>query len=326
MIPDLLPLKPYFRETIWGGRTLAQNYNKPLPENQNIGESWEVSAYQNMESVVASGPLTGKTLLELVQEYKGDLLGQTVINRYGTEFPLLIKLLDAREDLSIQVHPDDTYARSEKLGTYGKMEAWYILQSDNGRVAYGLYDHIDKNTFETAIRENRVNDAIRFFNVKAGDVVFVPPGTVHALCQNVLVYEVQQSSDLTFRIYDYNRPGPDGQPRELHIDHSLNVITFNTHTPEPKHWSQYPNATDAHTQLVQSEHFSFERFAPTTVTTHHYPAFATLTLINGQATLTGTDQSISAQKGDTLFIPANRTITVTPQDQTEYLISSVPEK
>lgn len=323
MLPDLIPLTPYFRETIWGGRTLAKHYNKSLPQNQNIGESWEVSAYKAMESIVTNGDLTGKTLLELVQENPTDLLGQSVIDRYGTEFPLLIKLLDAREDLSIQVHPDDTYARSQKLGTYGKMEAWYVLQSDNGRVAYGLQDNITKTAFETAIRENRVNDAIRFFNVKAGDVVYVPPGTVHALCQNVLVYEVQQSSDLTFRIYDYNRPGPDGNPRELHIDRSLDVITFDTPTPEPKHWTQFPNATDEYAQLVNSEHFNLERFAPQSPTTHTYPAFATLTLIDGQAELQSQTNTVSAQKGDTIFIPANRTITVVPQNA-EYLISTVP--
>ena len=323
MLPDLLPLTPYFRETIWGGRTL-EHYNKPLPNEQNIGESWEVSAYKDMESIITSGPLKGQTLLDLTQTHKADLLGQAVIDRYGTEFPLLIKLLDAREDLSIQVHPDDTYARAENLGTYGKMEAWYVLQSDNGRVAYGLQDKIDKTTFESAIRENRVNDAIRFFNVKAGDVVYVPPGTVHALCQNVLVYEVQQSSDLTFRIYDYNRPGTDGKPRELHIDRSLDVITFDHPTPNPKHWADFPNATNTYAQLVHSEHFNLERFAPTSQTTHTYPSFATLTLINGSATLQGKEEPIPAQKGDTFFIPANRTIAVSPQENTEYLISSVP--
>lgn len=324
MIPDILPLKPYFKETIWGGRTLAKHYNKPLPKEQNIGESWEVSAYANMESVVANGPLEGQTLAQLTQTHKANLLGQSVIDRYGTEFPLLIKLLDAREDLSIQVHPDDTYARAENLGTYGKMEAWYVLQSDNGRVAYGLQDNINKETFASAIREDRVNDAIRFFNVKAGDVVYVPPGTVHALCQNVLIYEVQQSSDLTFRIYDYNHPGADGQPRELHINRSLDVITFDTPTPEPKHWTDFPNATQEYAQLVKSEHFTLERFAPTSQTTHTYPSFATLTLINGNATLKGSTETLTIQKGDTVFIPANRTLTVSPQDTAEYLISSVP--
>ena len=226
MIPDLLPLKPYLRETVWGGRSLGTYYNKALPPDVPIGESWEVSAYKGMESIVADGPLAGQNLADLVAIYGADLLGQRVIQRYGTEFPLLIKLLDARDDLSIQVHPDDTYTRAENLGTYGKTEAWYILKSDQGRVACGLKHGVDKHSLELSIRENRLQDTVQFFDVQEGDVIFVPPGTVHALCQNVMIYEVQQSSDLTFRIYDYNRPGTDGKPRELHIDRALDVIAF----------------------------------------------------------------------------------------------------
>lgn len=324
MLPDILPLKPYLRETIWGGRGLATHYNKPLPDNIPIGESWEVSAYEDMESIVASGPLEGQNLRDLVQTHSAELLGQSVCDRYGTEFPMLIKLLDARQDLSIQVHPDDTYARSENLGTYGKMEAWYILKSDKGRVAYGLKDGIDKHSFESAIKENRVGDAIRFFNVREGDVVFVPPGTVHALCQNVMIYEVQQSSDLTFRIYDYNRPGADGNARELHIDRSLDVLNFGEHTPEPQHWTDLPDATQEHTLLAKSEHFQFERFSPANEIDHTYSTFSTLTILKGQASLTGSDETFTAHTGDTVFIPANRTVTVSPQNNPEYLISSVP--
>ena len=324
MLPDLLPLKPYLRETIWGGRGLATHYNKPLPDDVPIGESWEVSAYEDMESIVASGSLEGQNLRDLAQTHGAELLGQSVCDRYGTEFPMLIKLLDARQDLSIQVHPNDTYARAENLGTYGKMEAWYVLKSDNGRVAYGLKDGIDKHSFESALKENRVGDAIRFFNVREGDVVFVPPGTVHALCENVMIYEVQQSSDLTFRIYDYNRPGTDGKPRELHIDRSLDVLNFGEHTPEPKHWTELPDATPEHTLLAKSEHFQFERFNPTNEIEHTYPAFATLTILNGQANLKGLDETFTAQTGDTFFITANRTVTVSPQNKVEYLISTIP--
>lgn len=321
MIPDLFLLNPYLRETVWGGRSLGQYYNKPLPPDAPIGESWEVSAYEDMESIVANGILEGQNLRDLVSSHTAELLGQSVVDRYGTEFPMLIKLLDARQDLSIQVHPDDTYARAENLGTYGKMEAWYILKSDNGRVAYGLKEGVDKHSFEASIRENRVEDTVRFFNVKEGDIVFVPPGTVHALCENVMVYEVQQSSDLTFRIYDYNRPGTDGNPRELHIDRSLDVITFDTPTPEPQHWSTLPGATPEHTLLAKSEHFQFERFCPSSQTEHTYPTFATLTMLNGRAKL---NNDLSVQTGDTVFITANRTVAISPEGQAEYLISSIP--
>ena len=207
-----------------------------------------------------------------------DLLGQRVIQRYGTEFPLLIKLLDARDDLSIQVHPDDTYTRAENLGTYGKTEAWYVLKSDHGRVACGLKDGMDKHSFESSIRENRVQDTVQFFDVQEGDVIFVPPGTVHALCQNVMIYEVQQASDLTFRIYDYNRPGTDGKPRELHIDRALDVIAFDAPAPEPQHHSHL--ATDSNATLIgaeDTEYFRLERFTPAGTVQRTCPTFAALT-------------------------------------------------
>ncbi len=328
MIPDLFPLKPHLRETVWGGRNLSSYYNKALPSDVPIGESWEVSANEDMPSVVAEGPFAGQNLGDLVAVYGADRLGQRVVQRYGAAFPLLVKLIDAREALSIQVHPDDDYARAENLGTYGKMEAWYVLKSNRGRVACGLKDGVDKRSFELSIRENRVQDTVRFFDVREGDVVFVPPGTVHALCQNVMIYEVQQASDLTFRIYDYNRFGTDGKPRDLHIDRALDVIAFGAPAPEPQHWTDLPGATDAHALLVGagytcdsglSEHFRLERFASAGTAQHTYPTFATLTFITGQARL---NDAFTAQTGDTFFIFANRTVTVSPNERAEYLISS----
>ncbi|MDP6041361.1 MAG: hypothetical protein QGG64_22635, partial [Candidatus Latescibacteria bacterium] len=141
---------------------------------------------------------------------------------------------------------------------------------------------------------------------------------------NVMIYEVQQSSDLTFRIYDYNRPGADGKARELHIDRSLDVLNFGEHTPEPQHWTNLPGATPEHTLLAKSEHFQFERFAPKNEKEHTYPTFSTLTILNGQAELNGSNETFTAQTGDTVFITANRTVTVSPQNEVEYLISSIP--
>ena len=158
---------------------------------------------------------------------------------------------------------------------------------------------------------------MQFFDVQEGDVIFVPPGTVHALCQNVMIYEVQQSSDLTFRIYDYNRPGTDGKPRELHIDHALDVITFDAPVPEPRNSRHETNTTLIGAE--DTEYFRLERFAPAGTLQHTYPTFAALTILAGQARLNKTH---TAQTGDTFFIPANRTVTVSPEEQVEYLISS----
>lgn len=328
MLPDILPLKPYFREMIWGGRGLRERYNKPLPSGRAIGESWEVSAYPDMESTVAAGPLSGWTLGRLVQAYGGELLGGGVLDRYNSRFPLLIKLLDARQDLSIQVHPDDRYARLHGLGHFGKMEAWYVLHSDGGRIACGLKEGIDRAAFRAAIEQNRVEDAVEFFHARSGDVLFLPPGTVHALCRGVMVYEVQQSSDLTFRIYDYNRPGPDGKLRELHIDRALDVIAFGGPAHRPAPWHSLPGAASERALLVESEHFSLERFAPAQERRDHppYPSFAALTLLEGKAELAGQSGPHPAQRGDTVLIPAGRAFTISRRNEAplEYLIASVP--
>ncbi|MFH1464002.1 MAG: type I phosphomannose isomerase catalytic subunit, partial [Pseudomonadota bacterium] len=204
-LPDVLPLKPYLREMVWGGRRLAELYGKPLPPGRPIGESFEVSALPERDSTVASGPLEGRALGCLVAEYGEALVGRTTVERYGPDFPLLIKLIDAAQDLSVQVHPDDAYVRARKLGSFGKMEAWYVVHSDGGRVALGLKDGVDRAELAQAIRAGAVEGVVQFHAVAPGDVVSLPPGTVHALCRGVMVYEVQQSSDLTFRLYDYGR-------------------------------------------------------------------------------------------------------------------------
>ncbi len=328
MLPALLPMRPYLREMIWGGRGLQRQYNKPLPPGKSIGESWEVSGYPEMESMVAGGPLSGWTLRRLVETHGKELLGDRLHSRYAGEFPLLIKLLDAQQNLSIQVHPDDAYARKQGLGEFGKAEAWYVLHSDNGQIAYGLKDGVGKPEFEAAVRSECVEDAVQFFTVQPGDVIAMPPGAVHALCKGVMVYEVQQSSDLTFRIYDYNRPGPDGSPRELHIDRALDVITFDDRSREPLHWRTLPGAQENHTLLAESDHFRLERFSPTQAITEHTTgaSFAALTLLDGNAEIRADEESCRAFRGDTVLIPAGRAFALTRQDNIhlEYLVSSVP--
>ena len=162
MLPNVLPLEPHFREMIWGGRRLQEEYDKALPPGGLYGESWEVSAYPGMESIVAAGPLYGRSLRSLVESQGHEMLGEAVFDRYRGEFPLLVKLLDAQQDLSIQVHPDDAYARMKRLGRFGKMEAWYVLRSDNGRIACGLKPGVDRSEFVDAIDDNRVSDAVEF--------------------------------------------------------------------------------------------------------------------------------------------------------------------
>ena len=175
-----MPLQPYLREMVWGGRRLEGLLGKRLPPDRLIGETWEVSGYPGQESIVASGPLAGRGLGDLLREFGADLVGDDTWQRWGKTFPLLIKFIDAHADLSIQVHPDDDYVRSNGLGRFGKSEAWFVLHSEGGRMALGLTEGVDRGEFSRAIAAGRALDVVEFQDVAPGDVIFVPPGTVHA--------------------------------------------------------------------------------------------------------------------------------------------------
>jgi mannose-6-phosphate isomerase len=316
-LPSLLKMTPYFRPVVWGGRNLESAYGKPLPPDERIGESFEVSAVPKMESSVSSGPLKGVSVQELVKMYGEDFLGKEVHRRYRGEFPLLIKLLDANDDLSIQVHPDDTYAREKQLGSFGKMEAWYVLRSNNGKVASGLREGMDRRTLQNALDAGTIEEVVEFHPVSEGDIVYLKPGSVHALCRGVMVYEVQQSSSITFRLYDYNRPEADGSLRELHIDQSMDVINFGEPAIVP--------APAASSVAVSSEHFVLEQFE--VATSRHHAAkgsFACITLVSGSVVLKADGEDVSLAPGDTAVVPANRSYEVTPDQPSKYLISSVP--
>ena len=322
-IPDIIPLRPYYREMVWGGRRLELLFGKDLPQDRAIGESFELSAYADRESTVAAGPLVDRTLRDLAAEFGEHLVGAEVWARYGGRFPLLIKLLDAQQDLSIQVHPDDAYAQLKGLEDVGKMEAWYVLHSDGGRVAYGLVEGVGRDEFAAAVEANRVEEVIRFFPVARGDLVFSPPGTVHALCAGVVIYEVQQSSDLTFRIYDYNRPGLDGKPRELHLQQALEVIDFDQQLPGPV--SQRDLRGEV---LVESEHFVLRGCGLDGGSAEHVAegSFLALTLVGGRALVRGGDEEYALGAGDTVLVPAGKICELVPQDgdKLEYLVASIP--
>ena len=308
-LPDVIPLTPYYREMVWGGRRLAELYGKALPDNALIGESFELSAYEGRESWV----MDGRSLRELVEMYRADLVGAAVWERYGGSFPLLIKLLDAQQDLSIQVHPDDEYARRNGLEDSGKMEAWYVLQSDGGRVACGLAEGVGRAEFVAAHAANRVAEVVRFYPVAQGDVLFVPPGTVHALCRGVVLYEVQQTSDLTFRIYDY------GRPRELHWEQALEVIDFAQCLPGPVSHPVLQGQV-----LAESEHFVLRGCGLDSGQAEHRAeeSFLALTVVRGRAHV----GECSLGTGATALIPAGRACEVAPlgDERLEYLIASVP--
>ena len=224
----LYPLKfqPIFKDKIWGGRKIKDVLGMDFGKLPNCGEVWVVSGVEGNPTLVKNGFLAGNELNELVSVYMGDLVGDEVYEKYGDEFPLLIKYIDANDDLSIQVHPDDTIA-AKKHQSFGKNELWHIVQADEGAALYiGFKPGTTKKDYIKALQQGDLALILNKIQVKAGDTFYIPAGTVHAIGKGVLLAEVQQSSDITYRIFDWNRMGLDGKPRELHTELALDAINF----------------------------------------------------------------------------------------------------
>lgn len=222
--PYPLQFQPEMKKRVWGGRALEQ-FGLELPEGR-IGEGWMISDHPNGTTKVAGGKLAGRGLDEIRAEFGSEWFGTNGFSEKNGRFPLLIKLLDCDDDLSVQVHPSDSYKRLPE-GELGKTEMWYILSAKPGaKIIYGLQPGVSRESLQQAITDGRIMDCLREVPVEAGDSFYIPAGTVHALCSGVLVAEIQQNSDTTYRLYDYNRPGLDDKLRELHIEDSLNVITY----------------------------------------------------------------------------------------------------
>jgi len=252
-----LILSPIYRSYLWGGRRFETTLGRKLPGDDVYAESWQLVDRGSDQSVVAAGPLAGATLGSLVSTRGRELLGRHSPQR---AFPLLFKFLDACQDLSVQVHPDDE--RAARLGTpdLGKTEAWYVIDAAPGSRMYaGLKDGVTRERFAAALRAGRCDEAIHSFPVKAGDCVFIPAGTVHAIGAGLLVAEIQQSSDVTFRLHDWNRVGPDGKPRDLHVEEGIEATTrLGPVAPVT------PAATSdpAVRRLVASDYFVFDEVVP----------------------------------------------------------------
>ncbi|MET3267770.1 UNVERIFIED_CONTAM: mannose-6-phosphate isomerase [Paenibacillus phyllosphaerae] len=239
-----LQFQPEMKERVWGGRAL-EGFGLTLPEGA-IGEGWMIGDHPNGTTKVVNGELAGLGLDVIREKYGREFFGTKGFSERNGRFPLLIKLLDCNDDLSIQVHPTDDYEGLPE-GELGKTEMWYILDAKPGaKIIYGLKEGIDRPQLAAAIEEDRVMDVLQEVPVEAGDAFYIPAGTVHALCAGVVVAEIQQNSDTTYRVFDYNRPGLDGKPRELHVEDSLNVTAYEgagatrmkTDNAAPNEWLQ----------------------------------------------------------------------------------------
>jgi len=225
---QLYPMKftPIIKETIWGGKKLNQKYNKGKASQTNIGESWELSGIQENISIVENGFLAENDIQELIEVYMSDLVGDKVYKQFGIEFPLLFKFIDANDQLSIQVHPDDKTAR-QKHKAYGKTEMWYVIDAEkNATIINGFKKNLDKEEYLKHLNNGTIEEIVNRVSVTKGDVIYIPAGRVHSIGKGVVLAEIQQTSDITYRIYDWNRKGLDGNLRELHTDLAIDVINF----------------------------------------------------------------------------------------------------
>ncbi len=305
MMP-LYPLKfqPIMKEKIWGGQKIRTVLNKDFTPLDNCGETWEISGVQGNISVVSEGPLKGQTLPQLIETYKEDLLGEKVYEQHKTEFPLLVKFIDANQDLSIQVHPDDDLAQS-RHGSLGKTEMWYIFQADEGSsLIAGFNQPLDKRDYLKHFNNNSLTSILNEESVVADDSFFIPAGRVHTIGKGLLLAEIQQTSDITYRIYDFDRIDKDGNKRELHTDEALDAIDYQ-HYPQYK--TSYNTAINNAVELASCSYFRVNRlyFDETTTRSYdHLDSFVIFVCVDGILQIHWDQQHITVQKGEAVLMPA----------------------
>ncbi|WP_296005709.1 type I phosphomannose isomerase catalytic subunit [uncultured Alistipes sp.] len=313
---------PILKSMLWGGNKIAP-YKGIAAEQERIGESWELSGVAGNVSVVAEGPDAGMTLEELLAREKERLLGHKNFERFGCTFPLLVKFIDARLDLSIQVHPNDTLAR-KRHGTNGKTEMWYVIAADEGARLYsGFRRPVTPQTYEASLAADTLTELLAAHPIAAGDVFYLPAGRIHSLGAGSFVAEIQQTSDLTYRIYDYNRRDTDGNLRELHTELAKEAIDYSA---EAEYRTQYDRRQEGETPLVACPHFStslLDLTRPYTLDRTASDSFLVVICIEGHGILAdGQGRRMLLHQGETILVPASaRTLEITPEVPLKLLTS-----
>lgn len=296
----IFKLNPVFKDYLWGGTKLRDEYGFESSLDK-LAEGWMLSCHKDGENTIENGKFAGKTLTEIVKTYP-DCLGQN--GKKFEYFPILIKLIDAKNDLSVQVHPDNEYAMRVE-GEYGKTECWYILDCDEGaELIYGFNREISSEEFKTGIENNTFLDTVNKVKVKKGDLFFIEAGTLHAIGKGILLAEIQQNSNTTYRVYDYGRLGADGKPRALHVEKAIDVTSCTPPTRDTNPEGELIEYNDYSTQLLtKCDLFNVQKVAAVTKYTDiaDEKSFVSILVTNGN----GTIDDIEIKKGDSLFIPAN---------------------
>lgn len=320
-----LKFKNIFKSVVWGGEKIAP-FKGVNTQQKNIGESWELSGVKGNESIVAEGPLAGRTITSLAEEYKGALLGEKVYAATGTEFPLLIKFIDARDDLSIQVHPDDVLAAERHNGSKGKTEMWYVVQADEkAHLMSGLNKEITPEEYAAKVADNTITDVLHDYDVHAGDVFFLPAGRIHSIGKGCFIAEIQQTSDITYRIYDFGRLGLDGKPRELHTELSKAAIDY---TVLPDYKTPYQSIKNQENEIVSCKYFTtslYELDKEVTKDMSVLDSFVIAICVEGSGSLTDSEgNAVSLSQGETVLIPAcSRSFTLRPEGSMKVLTSYI---
>ena len=298
--------EPLLKQTLWGGDKIIP-FKHLSTKMENVGESWEISGVKDNETIVASGPDKGKSLNQLVREQKEKLVGQENYERFGDEFPLLIKFIDARQDLSIQVHPTDEIAHRQGKSR-GKTEMWYALEPTPGAQLYnGLKQQITPEQYKEMVADDTITDALARYEVSEGDVFFIPAGRIHAIGAGCFVAEIQQTSDVTYRIYDFKRRDKNGNYRELHTKEAAESINY---TVLPNYRTEYELSKNQGTQVVSCPYFTtavYDLNEPMTLDYSDLDSFVILIAVKGSGSLTANGDTVSFQMGDTVLIPATTT-------------------
>ena len=298
--------EPLLKQTLWGGDKIIP-FKHLSTKMENVGESWEISGVKDNETIVASGPDKGKSLNQLVREQKEKLVGQENYERFGDEFPLLIKFIDARQDLSIQVHPTDEIAHRQGKSR-GKTEMWYALEPTPGAQLYnGLKQQITPEQYKEMVADDTITDALARYEVREGDVFFIPAGRIHAIGAGCFVAEIQQTSDVTYRIYDFKRRDKNGNYRELHTKEAAESINY---TVLPNYRTEYELPKNQGTQVVSCPYFTtavYDLNEPMTLDYSDLDSFVILIAVKGSGSLTANGDTVSFQMGDTVLIPATTT-------------------
>lgn len=324
--PELYPLKfrPILKNTIWGGNKLGKILGKPVGKHDSCGESWEISGVEGNISEVQGGVLKGEKLTHLIEKYKGALMGNKVYREFGEKFPLLIKYIDANQDLSIQVHPDNALAK-KRHNSFGKTEMWYVINADDdASLISGFNKATNSREYLEYFNSGRLTELLNKEPAVKDDVFFLPAGRVHTIGQGLLIAEIQQTSDITYRIYDFDRVDKDGKRRQLHVEQALAAIDFNF-------YDNYKTAYDRNelsVELVRSNYFVCNRILSATSVNRDYAtldSFVILMVLEGEGELNTGAGSYTYTKGDTYLIPATiAALKIKPKNTSKILEVYIP--